>query len=235
MGDLPLIDRRLQHTLRSLAGGAVLGLLLAAAGCSSGQLVYNVDHTGLRLGPTDLETDGIGFLTPAAGTGREADKQALAQSFANELERVRPGVAVRGLAEVLNSVNTANLDQQYKAMYRDYLQTGILDADVLAEVGQISEVRYLAQLSLAGFTQGNRSRLSLFGLRIFDTKQGSLRIFLQIWDAQSGTVVWEGSGELNYAYDTGRENPVTFAELCRLTAEQLFARLPGATDNRNGT
>ena len=228
------MNRRLQNALKRLAGGGMLGLLLVAGGCNSGQHVYNVDHTGLRLGPTDLEADGIGFLTPAAGTGREADKQALAQSFANELERARPDVAVRGLAEVLNSVNTANLDQEYKAMYRDYLQTGILDADVLAEVGQISEVRYLAQLSLAGFTQGNRGRLSLLGLRIFDTKQGSLRIFLQIWDAQSGTVVWEGSGELNYAYDTGRENPVSFSELCRLTAEKLFARLPGATDNQDG-
>ena len=138
-----------------------------------------------------------------------------------------PAVKVRGLAEVLNGVNAANLDQEYKAMYRDYLQTGILDADVLADVGETSRVRYLAQLSLAGFSQGNRGRFSFFGLRMLDTKQGNLRIFLQIWDAESGTVVWEGSGELNFAYDTGRENPVTFAELCRLTAERLFAELPG--------
>lgn len=202
--------------------------VLGLAGCNSGQLVSNVEHTGLSLGPADLEAGGIGFLTPAAGTGREADKQALAQSFANALSQARPDVTVRGLAEVLNSVNSANLDQQYKSMYRDYLQTGILDADVLAQVGRTSEVRYLAQLSLAGFSQGNRGRLSVFGLRMLDTKQGNLRIFLQVWDADSGTVAWEGSGELSYAYDTGRESPVSFAELCRLTAERLFARLPGA-------
>lgn len=218
----------LERGLKLPGNYAAAALLLCIAGCSSGQLNYNVEHTGLSLGPTDLEAHGIGFLTPAAATGREADKQALAQSFANALVEARPDIRVRGLAEVLNSVNRANLDQEYKAMYRDYLQTGILDADVLAEVGDTSDVRYLAQLSLAGFSQGNRGRLSVFGLRMVDTKQGNLRIFVQIWDSQSGTVVWEGSGELNYAYDTGRENPVSFADLCRLTAARLFAELPGA-------
>lgn len=207
-------------------------LMLAA--CTRGQLNYNVEHTGLSLGATDLEAHGIGFLTPAAGTGREADKQALAQSFAKALSDARPAIEIRGLAEVLNGVNKANLDQEYKAMYRDYLQTGILDADVLADVGETSRVRYLAQLSLAGFSQGNRGRFSFLGLRMFDTKQGNLRIFLQIWDAESGTVVWEGSGELNFAYDTGREDPVTFAELCRMTAERLFAELPGADNGKAG-
>lgn len=216
--------RRFRLLIRVIAGV----LLAGAGGCNSGQLIYNVEHTGLSLGPGDLEVHGIGFLTPAAGTGREADKQALAQNFAKALGEARPGVRVRGLAEVLNSVNTANLDQEYKAMYRDYLQTGILDGDVLADVGRTSDVRYLAQLSLAGFSQGNRGRLSVFGFRMVDTKQGNLRIFLQIWDSHSGTVVWESSGELSYAYDTGRENPVTFSELCELTAERMFGELPGA-------
>lgn len=218
-----------ESRLAGICAGFCLALCLGLAGCSTtGQLNYNVEHTGLSLGPTELEAHGIGFLTPAAGTGREADKQALAQSFAKALSEARPEVQVRGLAEVLNSVNKANLDQEYKAMYRDYLQTGILDADVLADVGRTSRVRYLAQLSLASFYQGNRGRLSVFGLRMLDTKQGNLRIFLQIWDAESGIVVWEGSGELNFAYDTGREDPVTFAKLCQLTAERLFANLPGA-------
>lgn len=218
----------MQSKFKRLRNGLAGALIIALTGCNSGQLIYNVEHTGLSLGPADLELHGIGFLTPAAGTGREADKQALAQNFANALADARPAVTVRGLAEVLNSVNKADLDQQYKAMYRDYLQTGILDADVLAEVGRTSDVRYLAQLSLAGFSQGNRSRLSIFGFRMVDTKQGNLRIFLQIWDAQGGIVVWESSGELNYAYDTGREKPVSFAQLCRLTAERMFGQLPGA-------
>jgi len=227
-----------KRPLRLLCFSAARGCLLCLCGglvaCSTGQLNYNVEHTGLSLGPTDLEAHGIGFLTPAAGTGREADKQALAQSFVKALSEARPDARVRGLAEVLNSVNAADLDQQYKAMYRDYLQTGILDGDVLADVGRTSDVRYLAQLSLAGFSQGNRGRFSLFGFRMLDTKQGNLRVFLQIWDAESGTVVWEGSGELNFAYDTGRENPVTFEELCRLTAARLFAELPGAATNGDG-
>lgn len=105
---------------------------------------------------------------------------------------------------------------------------------MLADVGRTSRARYLAQLSLDGFSQGNRGRFSLFGFRMLDTRQGNLRVFLQIWDAESGAVVWAGGGELNCAYDTGRENPVTFEGLCRLTAARLFAELPGAGASGNG-
>jgi hypothetical protein len=208
--------------------GYALGLAMALAACSSGQLNFTVEHTGLSLAPGDLEARGIGFLTPAAATGSETDKQAFAQNFAKALEKARPGVRIRGLAEVLNAINAGDLDQEYKEMYRDYLQTGILDAAGLADVGRISGVGYLAQLSLAGFGRGDRGRLSVLGLRMVDTKLGNLRIFLQIWDARVGAVVWEGSAELSYAYDTGREKPVTFAELCALAAARLYAELPGA-------
>ena len=215
------------EVLSRICRSLVVGLGLAACS-SSGQFNYDVEHTALSLRPADLETHGVGFLTPAAATGSEADKQALAQSFAGALGDARPDVRIRGLAEVLNDVNAADLDQEYKAMYRDYLQTGILDAEVLADVSEVSRVRFLAQLSLAGFTQGNRGRFSFFGLRVLDTKWGTLRVFLQIWDAQIGAVVWEASAELSYAYDSGLENPVTFGRLCQLAADSVFAELPQA-------
>ena len=205
-----------------------IALLFTLAGCGSGQLNYDVDYTVLSLQPGDLEANGIGFLTPAAATGSETDKQALAQSFSKSLEAARPNVRIRGLADVLNGINQADLDQQYKEMYRDYLQTGILDANVLKDVQQVTGVRYLAQLSLAGFSQDDQRRLSILGLRLVDTKKGNLRIFLQIWDANRGAVVWEGSVELSYAYDTGRETPVSFSDLCDRAATRLFLSLPGA-------
>lgn len=208
---------------------ALLGCALLAAGCgATKQERYEVDHATLSLGATDLEQYGVGFLTPAAATGREADKQALAHSFAEQLRTARPAVKVVPLPAILSAVNAADLDQQYKRMYRDYLETGILEGSVLRRVGEEGRVRYLAQLSLADFQQQGRSRFSFLGLRLFDTKQANLRVFMQVWDSLSGAVAWEGSVELNYAYETAAENPAPFLTATSLAARRLYQELPGA-------
>ena len=219
-----------QRTGRRTAGALVaLGLALLATGCSfTDQVRYEVDHNNLTLEPDALEREGIGFLTPAAATGREADKQALAHAFARQLQLARPGVKVVPLPAILSAVNAADLDQQYKRMYRDYLETGILEGSVLRQVGEIGGVRYLVQMSLAEFQQASRGRFSFLGLRLVDTKQANLRIFAQIWDSRTGGVAWEGSAELNYAYDSAAEDPAPFMEAATIAARRLFEDLNGA-------
>jgi hypothetical protein len=223
-----------QPGLRRAAIAAVVSIwALLIAGCgATEQIRFEVDVTSLGLGPADLEQYGVGFLTPAAATGREADKQALAHSFAGALEKARPEARVVQLAEILSAVNAADLDQQYKRMYRDYLETGILEGSVLRRVGEEGRVRYLAQLSLADFQQQSRGRFSLLGLRLFDTKQANLRVFMQLWDSSTGGVAWEGSAELNYAYESAAENPAPFLTAATLSASRLYEELPGARKKR---
>ncbi len=223
---------KMQHqpgTGRHVITAASLAFALLTGGCAvTEQTRYEVEADAFSLGPSDLEQRGIGFLTPAAGTGREADKQSLAHSFAKELEAARPGAKVVPLPVILSAVNAADLDQQYKRMYRDYLETGILEGSVLERIGAQGAVRYLAQLSLADFQQQSRGRFSFLGLRLFDTKLSSMRVFMQIWDSQAGAVAWEGSVELNYAYDTAAEKPSPFTEAAQLAARRLYKELPGA-------
>jgi hypothetical protein len=210
---------------RSVAIAAVC--LSFVAGCTAiDQVSFDLEQTEISLGPQDLETGGIGFLTPAAATGREADKQALAQSFSKTLAEERPAVRVMSLPRILSAVNAADLDQAYREMYRDYLETGILEGSVLRRVGEVGGVRYLAQLNLAGFDASTRGRFGFLGLRLVDTKQANMRVFLQIWDAHTGAVAWEGGVEMNFAYESGAEQPVTFLEVAELAAAKLYSVLP---------
>ena len=107
----------------------VLVLSVALAGCGSmlPQVDAKITHKEIALGVADLPAGGIGFLTPSAATGREADKQALALSFATRLEADRTDIRVVPPPAILSAVNAAELDQDYKQMFRDYLETGILD------------------------------------------------------------------------------------------------------------
>ncbi|MDP7041114.1 MAG: hypothetical protein QGF91_00525, partial [Gammaproteobacteria bacterium] len=148
--------------------------------------------------------------------------------FAGELATVRPGVRVAALPEVLSAVNESGLAKEYKQMYRDYLETGILEQKVLQDIGNASGVRYLAQLSLAGFDQGGNKRFGFLGLRLVDTQKANMRVFMQIWDSETGRVAWEGAEEVNYAFDSSSEMPVTFKTIAEMTAREMFAVLPGA-------
>lgn len=211
---------------------AVIATITLSACGSTEQIRFEMDHSNLTLTPEDLERDGVGFLTPAAATGQEADKQALALAFAKELQSQRPEVKVVTLPEILSAVNASDLDQAYKRMYRDYRETGILDGAVLREVGEAGSVRFLAQMNLAGFQQGSRGRFSFLGLRLFDTKIASLRVFIQIWDSSTGAVAWECSGELNYAYESLAEDPAPFVTAATLAADRMFKELAPTTGKK---
>jgi hypothetical protein len=217
--------------MRIIFHGLVVACSLTAFGAMSGctavsQVEFDIETTDLSLGAGDLKKGGIGFLTPAAATGQEADKQALAQSFSKQLKQMRPDIDVVSLPRMLSAVNAADLEQEYKEMYRDYLETSILEGSTLQKIGVVGDVRFLAQLSLSGFEQQSNRRFGLFGLRLIDTKQANMRVFIQIWDVETGAVAWEGGTELNYAYESSVENPVTFLDVAKLAAERLFAQLP---------
>jgi hypothetical protein len=226
----PIYCRRPSASLWYLVGSCLIASM-TIIGCSAiNQVRYDAEHTEISLGPNDLEEGGIGFLTPSAATGREADKQALAMGFAKKLQEMRPDVRVVQLPDILSAVNAVDLDEEYKQTYRDYRETGILDGSMLRRFSELGSIRYFAQLSLASFTQGSRGRFSFFGLAISHTASANMRVFIQIWDAHNAKVAWEGFTELNYAYETSAEKPVTFHDVAELAAEKMFLQLPKAED-----
>jgi len=70
---------------------ALLFCATVAAGCGvTEQVRYETDHTNLTLARRSRAARHR-VPHPAAATGREADKQALAHAFARELQLARPG------------------------------------------------------------------------------------------------------------------------------------------------
>jgi hypothetical protein len=209
----------------------VLGFLLVvlAAGCATQgapQTAGNVQVSVLALAPGSLEKDGLAFLTPSTVTGQEEDKQSLAQSFVEAVVQARPGLKPVSLPAALTAINGAGLAGEYKQLLDDYRLTGLLNRDGIARIGQAVGVRYLAQLKLAGFRQESKNRFGALGLRIFDTKSTTVRLFLQIWDSRDGAIVWEGAVELTLAYDSVSEETATFNSVIAASARRLIERLP---------
>ncbi len=194
--------------------------------CSTNQVHSSELNNSISLNAGDIRRGGIAFITPSTATGHEQDKQALALAFGDVLIRERPQYRVVSLALTLSDINRAGLANEYKHMYRDYQDTGIFDRHTLRKIGQVVGARYLAQLKLAGFSQGSNERFGALGLRLLQTLHANIRLFLQIWDSKDGTIAWEGADELNYAYDTDKEKPVTFRTVVQDAARRLIAKLP---------
>jgi len=205
-----------------------LATILSSA-CAN-QVYTTEEHRTFNLTAADLYQQGIAFTTPSSITGREQDRQSLALTFAEVLREKRPDINVVSLSETLSAINKAGLLNEYMQMFENYEQTGIFDRTSLQKISTVTGTRYIAQLNLSGFDQGEKSRFGLMGLRLVETKRANIRVFLQIWDSEQGRIAWEGYEEMNYATDTYTEEAITFYDITRQIAEHMVDRIPQRTD-----
>jgi hypothetical protein len=212
--------------VKMLAAWMLAAFILALAGCQSTQVYPSLQEHRISLRPGNLESSGIAFLTPSTVTGQEQEKQAVAFTFADVIKRERQGLRVVTLAETLGAVNKAGLADDYRRMYDDYRDTGLLSGSVLKQVGAATGVRYLAQLKLQGFGQGAKDRFGIFGIRIVETQFAHVRLFFQIWDSADGSIVWEGMQEMRISQEVVTEEPVMLHTMLERTAHDLIAKLP---------
>ena len=201
----------------------VCGLI---SGCFVPQKQFTDQHQTLSLKQNELSANGIAFITPSTATGQEEEKQGLALMVADILKKKRTDIRCVTLAETLSAVNKAGLSEDYKGMYTDYRDTGLFKKDILKKVGELTGTRYVAQLKLANFNQGNRDRFSFFSLRVIETRKADIRLILQIWDTTDGTIVWEGAEELSYATDTPFSGNVPLRIMVEEVSENLIANMP---------
>ena len=203
-------------------------LLLAAGlvtGCFIPQKQFTDKHRDFSLGKGELETHGLAFITPSTVTGQEEEKQSLALIAAEVLKEKRPDIRCVALAETLSAVNRAGLAERYKEMYIDYRDTGLFKKDMLKKVGDLTGVKYVAQIKLAGFSQGNKDRFQVLGLRLIETRKADLRMVFQIWNTNEGTIAWEIAEELSYAQDTVFSGSVALRTVLEEVLENAISHL----------
>jgi len=225
-GTPPLTMARKNHCRLLLFLLAAAGLLAGIAGCGAAQVYSTVNHHQFSLSGDALKTSGVAFITPSTVTGQEEEKQAVAFTFVETLKTERPDIKCVSLPETLSAINKADLGRDYQRMFAEYKDTGLFDSKTLRKVGRVTGTRYLAQLKLAGFSQGSTGRFSVFGMRLLETKYAKLRLFLQIWDASDGSIAWEGVQELNWSTEQVNEDAVSLQTVIGQAARNLAKRLP---------
>ena len=217
-------SKRSQRMAMSKIG--LMAMLLLSGCASTDQMHSTTQALAINLEPHALKVSGIAFITPTSVTGQEEDKQALALAFTEAMKLAHPELHIVPLPETLGALNRAGLASEYRQMFEDYRLTGIFSRDTLQKVSHVTGVRYLAQLKLSGFRQESKSRWGVLGLRVLETKTTFLRLYLQIWDGENGSVAWEGTEELTSAHESVQEDAVSFNTAVEQSAKELLARLP---------
>ncbi len=212
-----------------------IGLALLLTGCANQKLLdttqQNIPTTqvlAINLRSEDFRAGGLALITPSSATGQEEDKQALALSFTEVLQKIRPDLRIVPLPQTLSAVNRNGLATQYRQMFEDYRLAGIFDREALQKVAQVTGTRYLAQLKLGAFRQESKSRFGMLGLRVLETKTSTIRLFLQIWDSQDGSVAWEGAQESTLSHESLAEEYVSMKSIVQESARDLVAHLPSS-------
>jgi heme-degrading monooxygenase HmoA len=206
--------------------GLLIALLSSCVISQQHGTVTIATTTADSLKPGDLAKFGVAFVTPSTVTGQEQDRPALCLIFSQILEELRPSTRVVPLTETLSSINRAGLAEDYKRMMANYFGGELLDRASLAQVSKATGVRYVAQLKMASFQQESQDRFGVFGLRLVETKKANLRLSLQIWNSEDGSVAWEGTDEMYLANETMKENPISFRSVVEASARSLIAKLP---------
>lgn len=196
-------------------------------GCAATSQLHTTNQAlATNLEPQVLRASGIGFITPSSVTGQEEDRQALALAFTEVMKKARPDLHIVSLPETLGAINRVGLASEYRQMFEDYRLTGIFSRETLQKISRATGVRYLAQLKLGGFRQESKNRWGMLGIRMVETKSASLRVYLQIWDGETGQVAWEGGQETTSAYESVQEDAIPFKTAVELAANELVSHLP---------
>ena len=117
--------------------------------------------------------------------------QALDQTFAQSF----PAIQAIPSQETINRLSRAGAQKEFSQFVEFWKTSKLYDQAGLERMGEALRVRYLLLPGIVEFDRTMVERFDLVGLRTAQTRTVTLRLSLHLWDAVSGTILWESFGE----------------------------------------
>lgn len=142
---------------------------------------------------TTQQSTRPGGLDENHWVAQDAYQVGLSEILVSKIRSRRPGIKLLTPNDALKRLNDAGLTDTYARLNRDLPKSG-LDSAVLKTLGSVLNSRYLL-ITQAAVTE-SKSDVSLNIIWSFGRQSvmRSVKIYGQIWDAQAGQQIWEGSG-----------------------------------------
>jgi hypothetical protein len=175
----------------------------------------------------------VGVVSPAALQGFST---SLSHALVASLARVSPPIRAIPAYEVANALNDQGLATEYAELLSGYARNGIMDRERLQRIGSALGFRYVLLPGLAQFDHTILDRFEFSGLKIVRTRVTVMRMWLQLWDARTGHILWESAGEVATASEVVRnERIVPVDELAQKLWRRMLQHdlLDGGTGSRS--
>jgi hypothetical protein len=135
------------------------------------------------------------------------------------LRKIFPNWNVVYERDTITRINQQGLAESYTKLRNDYDQSNILDRDPLQTLRNAIGVRYVFQPRLEAFTQTMTDRWKFPGLdiRLSQTRSSIMRISLQLWDGETGELLWGSIAETTMENEAISQDPVYLEDIARAT------------------
>ena len=182
-------------------GGTVLAVTAAllAAGC--GPVYLSDTHATSTPRPESFNVGALaggpvatlGVVAPASLQGLSP---TLSLALATALAEVSPPIRGIPTFETVNRLTDQGLAAEYADLLAGFSRNGILERQRLRWIGSGLGSRYLMLPGLAQLDETIIDKFEAAGLKLLRNRVTTLRLWLQLWDAQTGHIVWESAGEI---------------------------------------
>jgi hypothetical protein len=206
----------------------MLLLFIFVTGCASSIYGWQVRTNSTPLPPTfnpaALQQFPVALFSAVAPPGLRGNEVALAYYLAEILHKVVPDWKVVTPQETVARINSQGLAAEYTRMRLDYEESDIFDRDPLRKIAAATGARYAFQPRLAAFSQSMTDRWKVPGVdfRISQTRSSDIRLSLQLWDTETGKLVWASVAETSMQNEAVSQDPVYLEDVARATLASMI-------------
>ena len=148
---------------------------------------------------SDLARMPVVLLAFVAPGNLQGFSPALSHALSHALAEVAPPVREIPTDETLNRLTDKGLATEYADLRAGFARNGMLDRQRLRRIGLGLGSQYVLLPGVAQFNEEILDKFEAAGIKLLRNRVTTLRLWLQLWDSQTGHIVWESSGEVTTA------------------------------------
>jgi len=204
----------------------LLMLLVISAGCSSSVYGWHVRTNSTVPAPAankEMLTKEPVAVLGALSQGLAGNEIVVSTMLAQVLKQVAPQTKVIEPRDVITRINTNDVVDDYIRMRSGALNSYVLRRDSLKKIGAVIGARYVFQPYMGVFTQSMTNRWSFADVRIMQTRASLTRLGVQLWDTETGELLWASVAEAEVEDEGLGQEPVYFQDAVRITLGSMLA------------
>jgi len=182
-------------------GGTVLAFTAALLASACGPAYLSDTYASATPRPASfdmgaLASEPVATLGLVAPANLQGFSPTVSLALATALAEVSQPIRGISTFETVNRLTDQGLAAEYADLLSGFVRTGILERQRLRRIGSGLGARYVMLPGLAQLDETVIDKFEAAGLKLLRNRLTTLRLWLQLWDAQSGHILWESAGEV---------------------------------------